>query len=160
MKIGKLTSFGHNVADSLASGICFMVGIYSTDIFQEAAASTEGYIAVDFIAGSTSGSPVSPDLSHAIQRFSESLPELAKQHGLDPLKIKVVSARFGTDAVLGHHYRVTVESTDGRRSVDQYVGVPGKRFGRPQRSVVTQEPDPTKHLASQPNYACMDSSYK
>lgn len=134
MKIGELTSFGHNLADSLASGICFMAGVYSVDIHGEASASPEGHIVVDFLTGSASGSPVSADLKHAIHRFSELLPELAQKHGLDFSEIKVLSARFGTDLVEGPHYSVTVEASDGRRSVDQYAGFPGRRFGRPHRN--------------------------
>lgn len=134
MKIGELASFGHNVADSLASGICFMAGIFSVDVFGEAAASPEGYIVVDFKTGSASGSPASSKLREAIHRYSELLPGLAKQHGLDLSEIKVLVARFGTDPVAGPHFSVTVETTDGRRSIDQYAGMPGRRFGRPRRS--------------------------
>jgi hypothetical protein len=134
MKLGELTSFAHNVADSLASGICLMVGIYSTDIYREAAASPEGHIIVDFKTGSTSGSPVSSELRRAVHRFSELLPELAKEHGLDPSNIKVLMARFGTDPVAGPHFSVTVEAADGRRSIDQYIGIPGRRFGKGRRS--------------------------
>jgi len=134
MRIGELTSFGHNVADSLASGICFMAGVYSTDIFGEASASSEGEIVVDFMAGTASGSPISPNLTHAIQRFSELLPDLAKKHGLDPAQIAILSARFGTDMVAGPHFSVTVQASDGRRSVDQYVGIPGRRYSKPRRS--------------------------
>ena len=133
MKIGELTSFGHNIADSLASGICFMVGLYAVDIHDEASASPEGYIVVDFMTGSSSGSSVSEDLRHAIKRYSELLPELAKRHNLDIQNIKTLSARFGTDKVFGRHFSVTVESSDGRRSTDQYAGAPGKRFSRPRR---------------------------
>lgn len=134
MKLGELTSFGHNVADSLASGICIMAGIYSVDIYREAASSPEGHIIVDFKTGSTSGSPASPDLRGAIHRFSELLPYLAKKHGLDPSDIKVLTARFGTDPVAGPHFSVTVETSDGRRSIDQYAGITGKRLGRARRS--------------------------
>lgn len=134
MKIGELTSFGHNLADSLASGICFMAGLYSVDIHREASASPIGHIVVDFLTGATSGSPVSPDLDHAVKRFSELLPELARRHGLDPAEIAVLSARFGTDKVVGPHFSVTVETSDGRRSVDQYAGYPGRRFSKPRRS--------------------------
>lgn len=134
MKIGELASFGHNIADSLASGICFMVGIYSADIHGEAAASLEGHIDVDFLTGSTSGSPVSAELKRAIHAYTEMLPELAGRHNLDAKEIKVLSARFGTDPVAGPHFLVTVQASDGRRSVDQYVGGPGKRYGRSRRS--------------------------
>jgi hypothetical protein len=134
MKIGELTSFGHNVADSVASGMCFMVGTYFVDVFGEAAASPEGHILVDFVTGCTSGSAVSDSLAAAIRRCAEMLPELAARHGLDASEIKTLQARFGTDPVAGPHFRVTVEATDGRRSEDQYAGLPGKRFGKPRRS--------------------------
>lgn len=134
MKIGELASFGHNVADSLASGICFMVGIYSADIYGEATASPEGHIVVDFLTGSTSGSPVSTELKHTIQKYTEMLPELATRHGLSAVEIKVLSARFGTDPVAGPHFLVTMEASDGRRSIDQYTGIPGRRYGRSRRS--------------------------
>lgn len=134
MKFGELTSFGHNVADSLASGLCLMIGAYGVDVFGEAAASPKGHIIVDFVAGTATGSPISGELANAIKRFSELLPELARRHGLLAADICVLTARFGTDPVAGPHYVVTVEASDGRRSVDQYTGVPGKRFGKPRRS--------------------------
>jgi hypothetical protein len=135
MKIGELASFGHNIADSLASGVCFMVnGGYSNDLFGEASASPEGHIIVDFMTGSTSGSPISANLERTIQRYAKLLPDLAERHGLDLAGIKVLSARFGTDSVFGPHFSVTVEALDGRRSIDRYVGIPGKRFGRPRRN--------------------------
>lgn len=134
MKIGELTSFGHNVADSLASGICFMAGIFSVDIYREAAASKDGHINVDFLTGATSGSPVSPELCNAIARYAELLPDLAARHSIDISEIKLLSARFGTDPAFGAHFLVTVETSDGRRSVDQYVGFPGKRHLKPRRS--------------------------
>jgi hypothetical protein len=133
MKIGKLTSFGHNVADSLASGICFMAGIFSVDVHGEASASQDGYIVVDFVRGTTDGGAVSDALALAITRYSELLPVLAERHGLAFSEITTLSARFGTDPVAGPHFQVTVETSDGRQSVDQYVGFPGKRFGKARR---------------------------
>ena len=134
MKIGDLPSFGHNVADSLASGICFMIGIYDVDIYAEASSSPEGHVVVDFITGSTSGSPVSADLQRALDSYSEALPDLCRKHGIDLSEIKVLSARFGTDSIAGRHFAVTVEASDGRRSIDQYVGTPGRRFSKSRKS--------------------------
>ncbi len=133
MKIGELASFGHNLADSLASGICFMAGIHFVDIYREASDSPIGHIVVDFLTGSTSGSPVSAELDRTVKRFSELLPELAKKQGLNPSEITVLSARFGTDSIAGSHFCVTVEASDGRKSVDQYTGYPGRRFSKPRR---------------------------
>jgi hypothetical protein len=65
MKFGKLKSLGHNVADSMASGIGFVIGVYGMDVFGEAAASNEGFIAVDFLGGTTTGAIPSAGLSQA-----------------------------------------------------------------------------------------------
>lgn len=138
MKIGILASFGHNVADSLASGMCFMVGMDCANIYGEAAASPQGFIVVDFITGSISGSPVTDALRQTILAYSTQLPELAQKHALNLAAIQVLSARFGTDPVVGRHFQVTVQTSDGKRSIDQYVGSPGKRYRRPRRSTAYQ----------------------
>lgn len=62
------------------------------------------------------------------------LPELAMRDGLNIVDIKTLSARFGTDKVVGRHFTVTVEASDGRRSVDQYAGSSGKRFSKARSS--------------------------
>ncbi|WP_256774249.1 MULTISPECIES: hypothetical protein [unclassified Stenotrophomonas] len=141
MKLGELTAFGHNVADSLASGMCFMIGLYTLDIFAEAAASREGEIVVNFLTGEAAGSPASAGIKHATGQFAQRLPELASQHGLDIGQIRVLSARFGTDKVAGRHFQVSVETADGRRSMDQYVGSPGRRYSRARRSRVAPGTD-------------------
>jgi hypothetical protein len=128
MKLGKLKALGHNLADSFASGIGLLVGCYQMDVFAEAAASTEGYIKVNFLAGKSSGGTVSPSLSRAIELYRDELPSFCAKHGLNLADIKVLEARFGTDAAYGRHFAATVQSCDGKLSTDQYVGVPGKRL--------------------------------
>ncbi|MBK7673239.1 MAG: hypothetical protein IPJ24_17905 [bacterium] len=134
MKLGELTSFGHNLADSLASGMCFMAGIFRVDVFGEASASSEGYIVVDFLRGETEGGTASASLKSAIRRFSELVPSLAEQHRIAVDQVKTIQARFSVDPVMGPHFTVTVETLDGRRSIDQYAGIPGKRYSRSRRS--------------------------
>src|SRR5574343_225379 len=128
MKLGELKSFGHNLADSLASGVGLLVGVYGIDVFAEDAASDPGFIEVDFLTARANGSVISPALQGAIIRYRNALPELCKKHGINPQDIKVLSARFGTDKVYGPHFSVCVESTDGRRSTDRYIGFPGNRL--------------------------------
>jgi hypothetical protein len=55
MKFDELRSIGHNIADSLASGIGLLIGFYDMNIFHEAHRSREGFITVDFLTGKTSG---------------------------------------------------------------------------------------------------------
>ena len=128
MKFGNLKSLGHNIADSLASGMGFMIGIYGTDIFKEASSSSEGYITVDFLSATASSDPVSSTLLGAIQRYRDVLPDFCKKHNIDFNDIAVLTARFGTDRVYGPHYTVTVESKNGKRSIDQYSAFPGRRL--------------------------------
>ncbi|PRA51826.1 hypothetical protein CQ062_19645 [Ochrobactrum sp. MYb68] len=81
MKFGELKSIGHNIADSLASGVGLMIGVYEMDIFGEAARSSEGYILVDFIHGTFSGAEPSASLSKAISLYTQALDELCRKHG-------------------------------------------------------------------------------
>jgi hypothetical protein len=128
MKLGPLKSLGHNLADSFASGIGFLIGVYDMDVFAEAAAASPGFIQVNFLDATTSGCPVSPKLQRAIELYRDALPEFSRKHEIYLCEIKVLSARFGTDSVYGPHFTVTVETTDGRHSTDRYAGFPGKRL--------------------------------
>jgi hypothetical protein len=130
MKLGELKSLGHNIADSLASGMGLLIGVYQMDVFAEAASEEEGFVVVDFIAGSTSGTNVSAGFRKAVCLYREQLPKLCAKHGIEPSELTTLVARYGTDPVHGEHFTVTVEGINGKRSVDRYLGVPGRRMGR------------------------------
>jgi hypothetical protein len=85
MKLGELRSLGHNIADSLACGIGFMIGVYETNIFAEASAGEEGFITVDFIDGTTVGSPISTAAQDTICRYRDAL---RKRHAEAALTLK------------------------------------------------------------------------
>ena len=67
MKHDQLRSIAHNIADSLASGIGLLIGVYEMDIFGEASTSKQGFITVDFLNGTTAGGTASDSLMKAIQ---------------------------------------------------------------------------------------------
>jgi hypothetical protein len=117
-KLGTIRAIGHNFADSFASGIGLLVGYYAMDVFAEASASKEGYVLVDFLNATTTGSPVSESLTRAVCLYRDVLPEFCAKHGVDLADIKSFQVRFGTD---------------GRRSAVRYFGVPGKRLRRVRR---------------------------
>lgn len=127
MKLGELKSLGHNIADSFASGIGLLVGYCTNDVYGEAAATKPGYIDINFLDATATGSKASPQLLKAIEVYRNAVPDLCKKHQIEFELIRTLSARFGTDPALGAHFTVTVESRDGRRSVDRYFGWPGKR---------------------------------
>jgi hypothetical protein len=127
MKFGVLKSIGHNIADSLACGPGFLIGLYSTDIFGEAAATPEGFIEVDFLTGTASGGKVSDNLAHALTLYAkEALPALCARHGADLSAFRQLKARFSRDHT-AMRFTVTVEDQSGRRSTDDYMGLPGRR---------------------------------
>lgn len=149
MKLGELKSLGHNLADSVASGMGLLVGVYAMDVFGEAAASEPGFIEVNFLDASTAGSPISDTLQGAINSYRNALPELSKKHSIDPSQIKTLIARFSTDSVYGPHFTVIVESIDGRSSKDRYIGFPGRRrrcngYGGLLEYAVQEFPAPSK----------------
>lgn len=128
MRFGELKSIGHNISASLASGIGLMIGHYSMDIFGEASASPEGFMDVDFLSGATAGAPPSRSLSDAITRYRHALRNLCHRHGGDVSEFTTLQVRFGVDVVYGPHFTVTVENKKGRKSVDQYLGISGRRI--------------------------------
>jgi hypothetical protein len=126
MKFGELKSIGHNIADSLACGPGFLIGIYATDIFGEAARSPEGFILVDFLSGTSSGGEASASLAKAISLYSGALADLCKRHGADVSAFSELKARYSVDSH-GCRLIVTVQDQSGRRSTDEYLGLPAKR---------------------------------
>jgi len=127
MKHGELLSIAHNVADSLASGIGMMIGVYDMDVFAEAAGSPGGVIAVDFLRGAVLEGEASGSLRRAIRLYRRALPALFARHGGSLDGVGAMEARFWSDR-LGPRFSVTVEDSNGRRSSADYAGLPGKRL--------------------------------
>jgi hypothetical protein len=126
MKFGELTSIAHNIADSFACGNGFLIGLYYMDVFDEATKSPEGYILVDFIAGTSSGAQPSASLAKGIALYAQALDELCQKHGATADAFRELTVRYSLD-VRGRRFVVTVEDRNGRRSTDEYLGWAGKR---------------------------------
>ena len=126
MKHAVLTSVGHNIADSLASGIGLMIGVYEMDVFGEAARSAEGFIEVDFLQGATSGAAPSEALGRAIKLYSKALPELCRKHGVGVGDYERLTARYSG---VWPSQAIVVEVVDraGRASRDTDLGRPAAR---------------------------------
>ena len=127
MKFGVLKAIGHNLADSIACGMGFMVGVYAMDVFGEAAATPEGYIEVDFLTGETTGGKPSASLARGLKLYSaEALPRLCDSHGASPLDFRELTVRFSPSEMFGR-FLVTVEDQNGRRASTEYEGLPAHR---------------------------------
>ena len=128
MKFDELRSIGHNIADSLASGIGLLIGVYEMDIFGEAAQTPEGFISVDFLNGTSSGGIASASLSRAIVLYRDALADLCKRHGTSSSEFKELTVRYWSTDTKHPRFTVAVADHRGHRSVDEYEGVPGRRI--------------------------------
>ena len=128
MRLGVLKSIGHNLADSLASGIGLMIGVYDLDVFAEAARQEPGFIEIDFLSGEMCGSPASESLTRAVNLYMAALPGLCIKQGATVGDFARLRARFGTDSIVGPYFRVCLEDSLGHTSDEIFIGSPGRRF--------------------------------
>lgn len=127
MKFRQLKSIGHNIADSLASGVGLLIGEYDLDVYGEAQQSPDGFLLVDFLEGTVSGDHISESLAHAVSAYAEALPGLCTRHGTNVSVFQELTARYSLNMQGQRRFVVTVEDKNGRRSVDEFIGSPGKR---------------------------------
>jgi hypothetical protein len=126
MKTSVLRAIAHNVADSLASGVGWLIGMYQMDVFDEASRSRDGVVTVDFLAGKATRGDVSLKLADAIRKYREVLPEFCAKHGASVQDFAELSVDYY--GVAKRRVVVTVKDPGGHRSVDEYVGWPLKRI--------------------------------
>jgi hypothetical protein len=123
MKHADLRSIAHNIADSLGSGIGLMVGIYEMDVYGEAAASPDGQIVVDFLAGQIVEGTPSEHLKKAVGLHRDALPGLCAKHGASVSDFRELVVRYSAAT----HFDVTIEYSRGRRTTAEYAGIPAQR---------------------------------
>jgi hypothetical protein len=83
MKHDQLCAIGHNLADSMACGNCFVIGAYCLDVFGEAASSRGGVIEVDFLNGRVVKGDASESLKDAAAQFATVLSKFCLENGAE-----------------------------------------------------------------------------
>lgn len=119
MKLDVLRSIGHNITDSMASGVSMLTLSYDTDPFGEAAASTSGYIHVDFLNGTVVGENPSAHFARTVLKFHDALSVLCWKHKISPLAFRRLEAKY-VSRPLPKRFIVIVESEDGRCANHEY----------------------------------------
>ena len=125
MKFDTLRSIGHNIADSLGSGIGLLIGVYEMDVFGEAAGAPDGTITVDFLLGTATGGTVSDTLAGAIAKYRDALGPFCAKHGASISDFRQLSARY---SMFNRERRIAVivEDRFGHHCADEYVGIPAR----------------------------------
>ncbi|MEK7661111.1 MAG: hypothetical protein AAB680_03620 [Pseudomonadota bacterium] len=121
MKHDTLRSIAHNLADSAASGLRFLIGMYGFDIFQDAARSARKRVVIDFLKGEVVEGTDSYNLHKIATLYREVLPAFLLKHGGTIDDFAVLIVKFFT-LNLQRNFEVTVIDKTGRKSVDLYVG--------------------------------------
>ena len=127
MKHNELRAIAHNIADSLASGMGFPIGVYYTNIFEEAQKNVEAVIVVDFLKGIASSGAVSDSLAKAIGLYQGALEELCERHGGSISCFRKLEVRY-SNAAMNPWVIITIEDEKGKLSTDEYTGLPLKRI--------------------------------
>ncbi len=123
MKHAQLRSMAHNIADSLASGLCLMVGYRDVDVFAEARRAPGRSLRIDFLNGTITGTKPTRALQIAVTAFKTALPDICTRHKVPLDQVCELSAEFSSPG-LARLVTVTVTDSRGRRSSDDYAGVP------------------------------------
>lgn len=128
MKHRRLHGIGHNFADSLASGVGFVTPMTTfSDVFGEAASGADGAIVVDFLTAKVVGGSGSRNFQRAVWQYRIAFAEFCHRSGADISDFRQFRARYWT-GVAGRRYSVMIEDADGKATVVDYEGVPGRRL--------------------------------
>lgn len=127
MKHAQLRSIAHNIADSFACGMGFMIGVFQTDVFGEAAGSAGGAITVDFLGGAVVEGDASLGLSRAVALYRDALAGLCAKHGGSISDFRELKVRYWSSHA-DRRFDVTVEDASGRRSTTDYGGNAAERL--------------------------------
>lgn len=131
MKFDQLRSIGHNIADSLASGASLPFGFFDgprLSVFGAALHSAEHCVVVDFLIGQATLGQVSPRLARVIADSPNALACLCARHCASPMMFRELTARYSIGDPGQYSFIVSIEDSRGRRALDEYVGMPGKRI--------------------------------
>ena len=120
-----LRSIGHDIADSLASGLSGLTEQHGLDPFEEARRNRDGALQVNFLTGVASGI-CSAHFSAALALFRNALPSLCDSHQTSSSAFRQLRAAY-IDDPMGGRFLVTVEDQAGRLSTDEYSRQ-GERF--------------------------------
>jgi hypothetical protein len=120
VKHDDLRGVAHNVADSFVSGIGLPIGTYATDVFAEARNTSGQAITVDFLNGAIACGNASASLTKAAGLYRQAFKDISTTHGVLVSSFRVLSATYHADG----RVVVAIEDNQGRRSTDEYVGLP------------------------------------
>lgn len=127
MKHAQLRSIAHNIADSLACGMGFMIGVFEMDVFGEAAGSAGGAITIDLLEGAVVEGDPSCSLSRAVALYREALPDFCAKHGGSIDDFRTLKVRYWSTHT-DRRFAVTVEDSAGRCSTTEYGGIAAQRL--------------------------------
>ena len=130
MKHRVLPMIAHNFADWLACGMGFLVGMFSTQVFAEAAATPDGSLTFDVLSGKTRGAYPGGEVELAAPLYRNAFPTFCQRHGADHADFRQLVVTF-TAEIAGNRFSVMVKDCRGRTSTIDYLGATSRRLRLP-----------------------------
>jgi hypothetical protein len=126
MKHAQLQAIVHNVADSLGSGICLMIGYYAVDVYFDARNSPTGTIKVDLLRGVVVEGDAGEALLGALKQIPAALAEQCERAGGSWDEYRRAEVVFyGRRTEPG--FTIVVEDQNGKCTETDYQGWPARR---------------------------------
>lgn len=126
MKHAQLQAIVHNVADSLGSGICLMIGYYAVDVYSDARNSPTGTIKVDLLRGVVMEGDAGEALLGALKHIPAALADQCEKAGGSWAEYRRAEVVFhGRRPEPG--FTIVVEDQKGKRIETDYQGWPARR---------------------------------
>lgn len=138
MKHGQLRSVAHSMADSLASGVSLMTGIYDLHVYEDALRSENGVLTVDLLNGKVIKGEPSANLAAAILCLPREFDRLCRADGFSRSDCRNAVAHFHANK-FSRGFTLFVEDKSGQATETDFQGVPARRvietdrFGRLRR---------------------------
>ncbi len=120
MKLGILKNIAHNLADSFSTGLGFMIGIYSFQIFEEVIKTSDRQIEIDFLNSKVLNGTDSKDLERVVSLYSKALRDLCIKHGVRIEEFEVLKIRFFIQGIQ-RFFETNIVDKNGRKSIDRYI---------------------------------------
>ena len=122
---GTLHMVAHNLADSIAGGLSFVLGVYEVAIWAEAQRAPRTGVVIDVLSGSVIEGPM--DRPHPVEiakACGAAFPRFCRQNDVRTEDYRLCHLRF---LPAPPRYEVTVKDQRGRQSMRRYRGSPGRR---------------------------------
>lgn len=126
MKHNRLLAVAHNYAASLSSGLGFVIGHHSSDVYEEAARQEDGFVEVDFLLGTIVRGACSEKFAETIKAYRAGFSEFCDRNQASKRDFAEFYAIYFIHNG-ARRYSVVVKDRSGKATAREYEAVSDAR---------------------------------